>query len=71
MGRVLIFHTTTYPRVGSPAVCRFKFTENLQKFNTNSNGADTANFCKHSACLHTQKCVHNVVAQISLKIHSE
>ena len=31
------------------------------KFNTNSHGADTTYICKHSACLHTQKCAHNVV----------
>ena len=41
------------------------------KFNTNSNGADTVYICKHSACLHTQKCAHNVVTQITLKFHSE
>ena len=32
----------------------------LGEFNSNSNGADTAYICKHSACLHTLKCAHNV-----------
>ena len=41
------------------------------KLNTNSNGADTAYICKHSAYLHTQKCAHNVGTQIILKVHSE
>ena len=40
------------------------------KFNTNSNGADTAYILKHSACLHTQKCAHNIATQITLKVHS-
>ena len=31
------------------------------KLNSKTNGADTAYICKHSACLHTQKCAHNVV----------
>ena len=59
--------------VGSPAICRFKFTESLRegKFNTNSNSADTAYICKYYECLLTQKCVQNVVTQISLKVHSE
>ena len=30
------------------------------------NGADTAYNCKHSACLHTQNCAHNVSTEISL-----
>ena len=30
----------------------------------NSNGANTAYICKHSACLHTQKCAHNVSTEI-------
>ena len=38
------------------------------KFNTNSNGADTAYICKHSVCLHTQKCAHNVVTQLQWQI---
>ena len=42
--------------VGSLAVRRFKVTESLWKFNSNSNGADTVYICKHSACLHAQKC---------------
>ena len=41
------------------------------KFNTDSNGADTAYICKHSACLHTQTCFHNVVIQITLKVYSK
>ena len=36
------------------------------KFNSNSNGADTAYICKHSACLHRQKCAHNVSTEITL-----
>ena len=41
------------------------------KLNSKSNGADTAYICKHSACLHTQKYAHNIVIQITLKVHSK
>ena len=30
------------------------------------NGADTAYNCKHSACLHTKNCAHNVSTEITL-----
>ena len=36
------------------------------KFNSNSNGADTAYICKPSACLHTQKYADNVSTEITL-----
>ena len=36
------------------------------KFDSNLNGAATAYICKHSACLHTQKCTHNVSTYITL-----
>ena len=69
---------STPPGVGSPAACRFKFTESLRKAYTNSNGSRqemctcrAAYICKHSACLHTQKYVHNLVTQITLKVHRE
>ena len=42
-----------------------------RKFNSKTNGADTAYICKHSACLHTQKYAYNVVIQITLKVHSK
>ena len=38
-----------------------------EKFNINSNGADTAYICKYSAYLHTKKCAQNVASQITLK----
>ena len=41
------------------------------KFNSKSNGTYTAYICKHSACLHTQKYAHNLVIQITLKLHSK
>ena len=48
------------------------------KFNANSNGASQkmctcrpAYICKHFACLHTQKWTHNLITQITLKVHSE
>ena len=36
------------------------------KFNGNWIGADAAYFCKHSACLHTQKCAQNVTTEITI-----
>ena len=47
------------PGVGSLFVCGLKFAERL------SNGADIAYTCKHSACLHTQKCAHSVSTEIT------
>ena len=66
------------PGVESPGVCRFRFTESLREVYANSNGASQemctcrlAYICKHSACLHTQTWAHNLVTQITLKVHSE
>ena len=60
-----------YSGVGSLAARRFKFTESNGKFNSNSNGADTAYICKHSECPHTQKCTHNVSTEITLVSQQE
>ena len=39
------------------------------KLNSNSNGADAAYICKHSASLHTQKFAHNFSIEITLVSH--
>ena len=64
-------HGYSFQGSGAWPYARLSLLKVYGKFNSNSNGADTAYICKHSACLHTQKCAHNLVIQITLKFHSE
>ena len=71
--------TFSKPGFGSPAVCRFKFTESLREVYTNSNSESQENMYMQK--LHTSAdilhvCIHkhgphNVVRQITLKFHHE